>query len=504
MVGAFVLAVYLSTVAPGIAGGDAGELVAESCHLGTAHPPGYPLFTLLNHVATRALPTLLDSVGLRPGPGVDGRSSPAWCANAAASVMGALAVVFTAQTINLICGRWSTNFQGRQNVHEAVVRRPCANNDRVFRSLAAGCAAMLMAFSPLMWQYSVTAEVFALNNFLLSLLCSLAVRFSFCRDLLHAAWGALIGGLALSNQHTAVLYVAPLSVWVIIQLVTSRCRLHATHPWRHLMAEIMLLVVLFLLGLTPYAYLPLAAKHASKPGSWGEVSTWSGLLHHLRRGDYGFLRLYSGGAGGGSSQGIVERVNAYYKNVLFVQGLGGVVLTLAVLGILSFCVEQGRAVPGVSETMAEEEHSEVASQQLDPSCGQTLNEAYEKCGLQSNMSGLLVETSVESTGNERRGSGIFGSNNDMQQPELTKGSRTVVEMLASWDDNGVSAPTALLTALATYVIVFHWLSNMPLNDPLLFGVHARFWMQPNILMFTFCGIGTYRAFDSIRLVPKSN
>ena len=37
VVGAAVLSVYASTTAPTIVGGDAGELVAESCHLGTAH-----------------------------------------------------------------------------------------------------------------------------------------------------------------------------------------------------------------------------------------------------------------------------------------------------------------------------------------------------------------------------------------------------------------------------------------------------------------------------------
>ena len=33
-----------------------------------------------------------------------------------------------------------------------------------------------------------------------------------------------------------------------------------------------------------------------------------------------------------------------------------------------------------------------------------------------------------------------------------------------------------------YMVIFHSLSNLPLSNKLLFGVHARFWMQPNILL----------------------
>lgn len=42
-----ILAVYIYTLSPSIAGGDSGELVAEGCILGTAHPPGYPLYTII-------------------------------------------------------------------------------------------------------------------------------------------------------------------------------------------------------------------------------------------------------------------------------------------------------------------------------------------------------------------------------------------------------------------------------------------------------------------------
>ena len=47
-----VLFGYVQTIMPSIPGGDSGELVAEACELGTAHPPGYPLYTLLLHLVT--------------------------------------------------------------------------------------------------------------------------------------------------------------------------------------------------------------------------------------------------------------------------------------------------------------------------------------------------------------------------------------------------------------------------------------------------------------------
>jgi hypothetical protein len=57
MLGMLVMGVYLKTLYPSVAGGDSGELVAESCHLGVSHPPGYPLFNMMVHAVTTYLPT---------------------------------------------------------------------------------------------------------------------------------------------------------------------------------------------------------------------------------------------------------------------------------------------------------------------------------------------------------------------------------------------------------------------------------------------------------------
>ncbi len=51
-----VLGVYSQTLYPSVAGGDSGELLAESCHLGVSHPPGYPLFNILNYFVVHYLP----------------------------------------------------------------------------------------------------------------------------------------------------------------------------------------------------------------------------------------------------------------------------------------------------------------------------------------------------------------------------------------------------------------------------------------------------------------
>ena len=48
---------------------------------------------------------------------------------------------------------------------------------------------------------------------------------------------------------------------------------------------------------------------------------------------------------------------------------------------------------------------------------------------------------------------------------------------------------ALFVAFIFYEVGFHSLSNLPLENPLLFGIHARFWMQPHVLLCCACGVG---------------
>ncbi|MCG8457430.1 MAG: DUF2723 domain-containing protein [Holophagales bacterium] len=53
LAGALPATVYVGTMARGLVWGDGPELIAVAASLGVAHPTGYPLFTLLGHLASR-------------------------------------------------------------------------------------------------------------------------------------------------------------------------------------------------------------------------------------------------------------------------------------------------------------------------------------------------------------------------------------------------------------------------------------------------------------------
>jgi hypothetical protein len=51
-----VLSIYSQTAYRTVTGGDSGELIITSCNMGTAHPPGYPTFTMIGRLFIDLLP----------------------------------------------------------------------------------------------------------------------------------------------------------------------------------------------------------------------------------------------------------------------------------------------------------------------------------------------------------------------------------------------------------------------------------------------------------------
>ena len=146
--------VYFATMYRSLGGGDSGDLVSASCVLGVAHPPGYPLHTLLGALFLRLLPW----------------GTPAWRVNMVSVFCGALASaqVFRASTLLL---------RERHGVAAGTIpdTRPSQSDAAACRWLSA-LGAFVFAFSPTVWMYSTHAEVFALNNLLVATLLHLAFR----------------------------------------------------------------------------------------------------------------------------------------------------------------------------------------------------------------------------------------------------------------------------------------------------------------------------------------
>ncbi|XP_041072980.1 transmembrane protein 260 isoform X3 [Carcharodon carcharias] len=246
-------AVYLRTLHRSVPGGDSGELVTAACELGVAHPPGYPLFTLLARLAMTIFPL----------------GSPVFRVNVLNAILGAA----TASLLFETAGRLSDSYSGG--------------------ILAAG----LFAFSRLAWQWSVAAEVFTLNNFFVSLLMVLTVRFSTAPTAGERSKLSLLGafccGLSLCNQHTIILYVMYIVPWVLFKL----------HREKELSVRAVLrLGQCFGAGLLPYLYLPISSYLNRARWSWGDQTTLRGLITHLLREEYGTFSLAKSESGSGLLQ----------------------------------------------------------------------------------------------------------------------------------------------------------------------------------------------------------
>ena len=236
---ALPLALYVWALAPGLPAGDSGELITVAATGGVAHPPGYPLFTMLAGLWLHVLPL----------------GNAAWRLNLFSAVCTAAAA----------------------GVLALAVRRATGS------ALAGVLAAWSWALSTQAFRYALVAEVFPLNALLAA--CTLLAVVS--APAAGSVALAFLCALALAHHHTLLLLAAPafaVSAWRALAPATTR----APRARRMALAA--------LAGLAPLAWLPLAAHHTGAL-VWGEPSTLRGFLSLLTRAEYGSLRLDPAAAG---------------------------------------------------------------------------------------------------------------------------------------------------------------------------------------------------------------
>ncbi len=222
------LALYLGTLSRGIQPGDGPELTVSSAHLGIPHPSGYPTYTMVGRLFS-----------LIPA------GSQAVRANLFAAVCGAGAVT--------VFGIWLLRISGSL--------------------IGALFAAGALATSLTLWRESTSAEVYSLSAlFLTLLLASLPERRGDGRFPLFC----YLWGLALTNHLSLVFLFIPFAVFGFTRARPNRSQFFGG-------------VILFLLGLTPYLYLPIRSAQAPL-WNWGFPAQLDPfLVHVLGQGYWGYL-----------------------------------------------------------------------------------------------------------------------------------------------------------------------------------------------------------------------
>jgi hypothetical protein len=215
-----VFVVYILTISPTVGLIDSGELAAGCYLLNILHPTGYPLYTMLGRLAS------LVPIGM-----VVNR----------VSVLSAL-LASCGVGLFLLFGL-------RLGVSRTV----------------AGAGALLLGFSFPVWAVAVDAEVYSLTLVLVLLLWLAAESAGRGGPLLILAY---LAGLALTNHMSAASTV--LGVALAVFLVYRR----------ELTRRIPVLVLVFLVGISPYVFLVIRAR-AGPLFAWGDPYNLERLYWHV-------------------------------------------------------------------------------------------------------------------------------------------------------------------------------------------------------------------------------
>ena len=199
------LLVYLATLCPTVFVGDAGDFLTAAFTLGVPHPPGYPLYTILGH-------------GFMQLPIPGGLSSPAYRMNMMSAFMAWGAVIFMFLFLR-----------------------------RILRvEWAALIGALALAFSKTFWEHAEIAEVYTLQVLFITLMFYLAVLYVQEKKVGWALLLAFIMGLAITHQYAVLIFYPGILIFIGLN---GGLKLR-WHTW-------VAAVLLAIIGLTPYLYLPL-------------------------------------------------------------------------------------------------------------------------------------------------------------------------------------------------------------------------------------------------------
>ncbi|MDH7488886.1 MAG: DUF2723 domain-containing protein, partial [Anaerolineae bacterium] len=248
------LLLYLLTLAPGVGFTDSGELVVAAYTLGIPHSPGFPLYVLLGWV-----------FGHIP------LGSVAWRLNLMSAVWAAVAVGAFLALAYRSMPEEPLREPARTGAKKRDVMRADSPYSRVASIVAAGCAALCLAFGITLWNWATVAEVYTLQaatlvGMLLALLAAL-------RGGGRWTWLAagLFFGLGLANHHVMTLVFAPALLFLLLAAPENRRAFG--RGWLSAMLGAVL-------GVAFYLYLPIRAAQGPLL-NWGNPVDLQRFVWHI-------------------------------------------------------------------------------------------------------------------------------------------------------------------------------------------------------------------------------
>ena len=235
---AIALVVYVATAAPDVLPADAGEFQLAAALLGVAHPPGFPLYTMVGHLFIRLFPW----------------GTPAYRLNVMSGVIAAGTLVLVARATRL----WA-----RQLGASSLV------------TLAGGLAAALtLGTATTFWAQATIASKRPFTVFFVALALYALSRFAATKEARGAGRALVLLGLALGLGfgQDALGFASILFVAVYALLVDPRLVVQPRRWWRPVLAG--------LAGLLPLAYLPIRGAMGAVLAPEG-LDTLPGFLHHF-------------------------------------------------------------------------------------------------------------------------------------------------------------------------------------------------------------------------------
>lgn len=263
---------YAYTAPPSVFAGDSGDVTTAAALLGYAHPPGYPLYSLLGYVWIHVF---------QIGP-------IAWRMNIFSAIWASAALVVLYHLIKLIT----------KNTIAAII------------------GALTLATSYAFWEFGMVAEVFSLHLFLSLLFLWGAVSFYYTRNQNYLYVSVLTFSLEIAHQHMIILWL-PGVLYILI----------ASKFWKVFTKKFILIsLLLSFIGPLFYIYLPLSVTYIHNY-YWGDPLSLRGFLDIFLRRQYGTFNIV---AEGSSLQGIerLRYIPIYTLFTLFNFSIPGVVISI--------------------------------------------------------------------------------------------------------------------------------------------------------------------------------